>query len=255
MDKEREAGSSLMLASLLLLMPIKEGALLGLRRQMILLNQDLSANSEVRDFSSKRRKIQDETRMKGGHVANLRWRLGLKYCITVDSVGTGGGLALFWHESVEVSLIEKHQRYIDVHVKENPEAVRTRITFVYGEPRTDQRHIMWELLRRLHGRSSEPWLAIGDFNEAMWGFEHFSACPRPERQLVAFRDALSDCGLSDLGFSGLPYTYNNWHNGDDNVKKAWCTDSSREGLGGVVAALKRVQTALRTIGARIPMAV
>jgi hypothetical protein len=42
MDKEREAGSSLMLASLreaslLLLMPIKEGALLGLRRQMILL--------------------------------------------------------------------------------------------------------------------------------------------------------------------------------------------------------------------------
>ena len=261
--------------------------------------------------------------MKGGHVANLRWRLGLKYCITVDSMGTGGGLALFWHESVEVSLIEKHQRYIDVHVKENPEAVRTRITFVYGEPRTDQRHIMWELLRRLHGRSSEPWLAIGDFNEAMWGFEHFSACPRPERQLVAFRDALSDCGLSDLGFSGLPYTYNNWHNGDDNVKvrldravacstwrdlfgdavlhhlvssrsdhcplfleirkenwerhkprifryeimwerleslvveikKAWCTDSSREGLGGVVAALKRVQTALRTIGARIPMAV
>ena len=29
------------------------------------------------------------------------------------------------------------------------------------------------------------------------------------------------------------------------IKKAWCTDSSREGLGGVVAALKRVQTALR----------
>ena len=44
-----------------------------------------------------------ETRMKGSRVANLRWRLGLKHCITVDSVGTGGGLALFWHESVDVS--------------------------------------------------------------------------------------------------------------------------------------------------------
>lgn len=32
-----------------------------------------------------------ETRMKGARVANLRWRLGLKHCITVDSVGTGGG--------------------------------------------------------------------------------------------------------------------------------------------------------------------
>jgi exonuclease III len=127
-------------------------------------------------------------------------------------------LALFWHESVDVSLIEKHQRYIDVHVKENAEAVRMRITFVYGEPRTDQRHVMWELMRHLHGRSSEPWLAIGDFNEAMWGFEHFSACPRPERQMAAFRDALADCGLTDLGFSGLPYTYDNRRDGDDNVK-------------------------------------
>jgi hypothetical protein len=56
--------------------------------------------------------------MKGNRVENLRWRLGLKHCITVDSVGTGGGMALFWHEAVDVSLIEKHQRYIDVHVRE-----------------------------------------------------------------------------------------------------------------------------------------
>lgn len=104
--------------------------------------------------------------MKGDRVSNLRWRLGLKLCITVDNVRSGGGLALFWHESVDVTLIEKHQRYIDVHVRESPLAERTRITFVYGEPRTDQRHVMWELLRRLHGRSADPWLAIGDFNEA-----------------------------------------------------------------------------------------
>jgi hypothetical protein len=30
------------------------------------------------------------------------------------------------------------------------------------------------------------------------------------------------------------------------IKNAWCTDASREGLGGVVAALKRVQCALRS---------
>jgi hypothetical protein len=68
---------------------------------------------------------------------------------------------------------------------------------------------MWELLRRLHGQSADPWLAFGDFNEAMWGYEHFSACPRPERKMIAFRDALADCELTDLGFSGLPYSYDN----------------------------------------------
>ena len=28
-------------------------------------------------------------------------------------------LALFWHESVNVHLIEKHRRFIDVHVRES----------------------------------------------------------------------------------------------------------------------------------------
>ncbi|XP_066347579.1 uncharacterized protein [Miscanthus floridulus] len=123
----------------------------------------------------------------------------------------------------------------------------------------------------------EPWLAIGDFNEAMWGYEHFSACPRPERQMVAFRDAIADCKLTDLRFTGLPYTYDNGRGGNANVKvrkeswerhkprifryeimwerleslaveikNAWCTDASREGLGGVVAALKQVHGALRS---------
>jgi hypothetical protein len=36
--------------------------------------------------------------------------------------------------------------------------------------------------------------------------------------MVAFCDVLVDCGLTDLGFSGLPYTYDNGRDGDDNVK-------------------------------------
>ena len=51
-----------------------------------------------------------------------------------------------------------------------------------------------------------PWVVIGDFNKAMWGFEHFSDTPRLTGQMIDFRDALGLCGLGDLGFSGLPYT-------------------------------------------------
>jgi hypothetical protein len=56
-----------------------------------------------------------------------------------------------------------------------------------------------------------PKILQGQLNtpEAMWGYEHFSACPRPERKMIAFRDALADCELTDLGFSGLPYSYDN----------------------------------------------
>jgi exonuclease III len=216
---------------------------------------------------------------------------------------------LFWHEGLDVVLLEKSNRFIDVRIRESVSSPWFRITFVYGEPRTKNRPQMWDALRRLKGVSDLPWLVVGDFNEAMWGFEHFSACPRPERQMINFREALADCELTDLGFSGRPYTYDNGRAGDSNVKvrldrdvadpnwrdlfgnvkvlhlvssrsdhcpilvevvkeywehqnqrifrydimwerldslageikKAWCSQPSRECLGSIVVALKRVQ--------------
>jgi hypothetical protein len=59
---------------------------------------------------------------------------------------------------------------------------------------------------------------MGDFNEVFWGFEHFSTHARSERQMADFRDTLFDCDLTDIGFSGLPYTYDNGRDGDANVK-------------------------------------
>jgi hypothetical protein len=68
---------------------------------------------------------------------------------------------------------------------------------------------MWKLLRRIKRDVMEPWLMAGDFTEAMWQHEHISATRRNEKQMEDFRNALSDCNLHDLGFLGLPWTYNN----------------------------------------------
>ena len=89
---------------------------------------------------------------------------------------------------------------------------------MYGEPRVENRHLMWTKLRRLKTTSNLPWLVIGDFNEVMWDFEHFSSSPRPQRQMQAFRDSLENCELADLGFSGVPRTYDNKRSGNGNVK-------------------------------------
>jgi endonuclease/exonuclease/phosphatase family metal-dependent hydrolase len=40
---------------------------------------------------------------------------------------------------------------------------------------------MWTKLRQLKNKSSEPWLMMGDFNEAMWQEEHFSRTKRSDR--------------------------------------------------------------------------
>lgn len=150
-----------------------------------------------------------ETRQKATKMRRLRGRLGLKGFDGVDSNGLSGGLALYWHESCLVDVLDKDDRYIDALVKVQPDAVQWRVTFVYGEPRVENRHLMWAKLQGLKSVCDSPWLVIGDFNEALWDFEHLSATPRPEQQMVAFRDTLEVCGLVDLGFMGIPFTYDN----------------------------------------------
>jgi hypothetical protein len=135
--------------------------------------------------------------------------LGLKILVGVDSAGQGGGLVLFWHESLEVDLLGLSPRFIDVKVKDVNLNSWYRITFVYGEPQVESRHLMWETLHHLRSVSPLPWMVLGDFNEAMWDFEHFSAHPRPGWQMEVFRDSLSSCDLHDLGFYGLPFTWDN----------------------------------------------
>lgn len=59
---------------------------------------------------------------------------------------------------------------------------------------------------------------IGDFNEAMWGFKHFSETPRSVDLMIDFCDVLEICGMGDLGFAGLSYTYDNSQGGRMDVK-------------------------------------
>jgi hypothetical protein len=43
----------------------------------------------------------------------------------------------------------------------------------------------------------------------MWQHEHLSQTRRGERQMAAFREVLAFCNLRDIGFSGVPWTYDN----------------------------------------------
>jgi hypothetical protein len=63
-----------------------------------------------------------------------------------------------------------------------------------------------------------PWFVIGDFNEVMWSYEHFSNHRRPPRQMMDFLEVLSFCDLHDIGFTGLPWTCDNKQAGGRNVQ-------------------------------------
>lgn len=154
-----------------------------------------------------------ETRQNIEKVRRLRNRIGLKGCTGVSSEGMSGGLALFWDESVQVEIKGINGRYIDAYVRLSLNDPWWHITFVYGEPRVENRHHMWSMLKALKQSSTLPGIVLGDFNEALWQFEHFSKRKRNESQMQAFRDTLLQCELYDMGFKGVPYTSDNKREG------------------------------------------
>lgn len=48
--------------------------------------------------------------------------------------------------------------------------------------------------------------------------EHFGINERECWQMASFQEVVADCGFLDLGFTGLPYTWDDRQNGDHNVK-------------------------------------
>ena len=78
----------------------------------------------------------------------------------------GGGLVLFWKESIAVTVEGFDKNHIDVIINKNTEQ-EWQFTGFYGEPKTQRRIESWNLLRRLERKFQIPWLCVGDFNELL----------------------------------------------------------------------------------------
>lgn len=159
-----------------------------------------------------------ETRRCEEKVRRIRWRIGLRHCFTHDGKGKGGCIALYWDDQINIEVLSYGPQYFDVLVGDVPHGPSWRGTFAYGEPKSQDRHHMWTLLKRIRPNANEPWMMIGDFNETMWQSGHFSGTRRSEGQMARFRSVLSYCNLHDLGFRGQPWTYDNKQQGARNVR-------------------------------------
>ena len=107
-----------------------------------------------------------ETRQKSSKMKRIRGHLGLHGFLGVDSNGLSGGLALFCHESYQVTVLGTDDRFIDISVS-SPGGEQWRLTAVYSEPMVENMHLMWTKLQTLKQASDLPWVVIRDFNEAM----------------------------------------------------------------------------------------
>lgn len=180
------------------------------------------AVQEVRSLTQLHRPVVvflSETRLFSNNVEGLKRSLGYRNGLGVGSFGRGGGLALLWSHEIQVRLLSYDKLHIDVVVVDPTTGSDLwRFTGFYGEARRERRHRSWDLLKYLSTQSDVPWMCTGDFNEILDAREQFGGVTRPERQMDGFRDAVGVCGFTDLGYLGLPYTWDNRQQGDQNIK-------------------------------------
>jgi len=160
-----------------------------------------------------------ETKLMSKKMEAIRIKLGFEGMFVVDCLGRSGGLALMWKSDAQVTIQNFSRGHINAVIKDGDDAKIWKLTGFYGNPDTARRPVSWALLRHLARLSPVPWLCLGDFNEIISAAEKYSSTTRPPNQMRAFKEALEDGGLSDLGFSGPKFTWCNGRSGEEFTRE------------------------------------
>ena len=155
-----------------------------------------------------------ETRSKECYLKKLCSKLRLENLFTIPQFNTGGGLALYWKDGIDLKVLDSSPTYIDAVVKPGMDDA-WRLTGFYRNLVTANREHSWALLKHLCLKMDLPWLCVGDFTEITKSEEKLGGAVRREWQKREFRDALYFCGFRDLGFVRAPFTWcNNQFDGE-----------------------------------------
>ncbi|XP_057770800.1 uncharacterized protein LOC130990594 [Salvia miltiorrhiza] len=146
--------------------------------------------------------------------------VGLENSFVVEcdhlAVGRRGGLCLLWSENVDVHVKSSSPHHILAEINENGNPPWD-FAGIYRWSNTSDHHKTWDLLRSLHSQVADKWVCGGDFNETMYHFENRGGNAKVDSRISAFREVAAFCEITDLGYSGEPYTWTNNQSGADNI--------------------------------------
>ena len=164
----------------------------------------------------------DEARLK-----DVKQKIQFENMFVVPREARGGGLVLFWRDTMAVTVEGFDKYHIDVIINKNTD-LAWRFTGFYGEPETQRRHESWNLLRRLHRKFQIPWLCAGDFNELLRSDEKMGGNRRSHNQMQLFREVVDACSFLDLGYSGPKFTWSKHYASGQSIwerlDRAFCTN-------------------------------
>lgn len=147
-----------------------------------------------------------EPRISGSTANRVIQRIGLIKGARVDVSGFSGGIRCLWKRNFMLATLVASSRYC-IHLKMNPNSNDFWFfSVVYASPNIGDRQEVWQELRNLIANPG-PWCLAGDFNSVISMNERVGGAAFNHRSSSDFTECLDDCGLTDLGFSGVPFTW------------------------------------------------
>ncbi|RHN78278.1 putative endonuclease/exonuclease/phosphatase [Medicago truncatula] len=89
-----------------------------------------------------------ETLVESNKISDLCYTIGFDNHFSVDCIGRSGGLAILWRNSINCSLINYSQNFINMSVQD-PIHDNWRLTAFYGYSDSGRHLASWDLLRHL----------------------------------------------------------------------------------------------------------
>lgn len=113
---------------------------------------------------------------------------------------------IFSDENYDVEVIQDGIQYLYIKVTSNQHSTPLMVIVVYAKCNRRERKSLWETLCRLSNQSL-PWCIRGDFNAIVDASERIGGSHPDQHSMQDFRDSIMDFDLVDIGFEGIPFTW------------------------------------------------
>lgn len=89
---------------------------------------------------------------------------------------------------------------------------------MYGSVQEHEKVLQWSAMENISSEYKYPWLVIGDLNTTLHPSEKEGGTNNPNRRRALAVQCICNLGLTDVVWSGDPYTWSNHRHGDSLIR-------------------------------------
>ncbi|KAK8568557.1 hypothetical protein V6N12_007105 [Hibiscus sabdariffa] len=135
-------------------------------------------------------------------------KMKLTHSYYVESGGLAGGLALWWSNDTQITIIRSGKHFIDAKISVNGDSEWFGF-LIYAPPYIEEKQEFWKMMTNLMSGPEECWLVIGDTNVVVSQEEKLGGAPFNPNDARVYYDFIDYMGLLELPISGGSFTWSN----------------------------------------------